>query len=221
MLACNAECARCTAVRRAVRRTRVSFGRNFRPAREAQSGVSVLSSSLGFIFLVNRLSLQTGAGRRACRGARPPAGRYRPFRARSASAPRSSSMRETVFNSGLGTWRQVLAVYRTAGCGCRGMWQVGGCGVPNRAGGLVSWWLAHESSTRRQQRALTSSSCTPPTGRLLLNTHHRRDTIVSAESADRFRRKGWPFAPGHTTRCWYAPPWQRRSLRPSRVGARA
>ena len=108
-----------------------------------------------------------------------------------------------------------------AGCGCRGMWQVGGCGVPNRAGGLVSWWLAHESSTRRQQRALTSSSCTPPTGRLLLNTHHRRDTIVSAESADRFRRKGWPFAPGHTTRCWYAPPWQRRSLRPSRVGARA
>ena len=213
-----------TAVRRAVRRTRVSFGRNFRPAREAQSGVSVLSSSLGFIFLVNRLSLQTGAGRRACRGARP-ACRSFLVTGRSAldpSAPRSSSMRETVFNSGLGTWRQVLAVYRTAGCGCRGMWQVGGCGVPNRAGGLVSWWLAHESSTRRQQRALTSSSCTPPTGRLLLNTHHRRDTIVSAESADRFRRKGWPFAPGgRMTCCLCVPPWQRRSLRPSRVGARA
>ena len=64
---------------------------------------------------------------------RPPAGRYRPFRsepARSVAAPRTtprpSSMRETVFNSGLGTWRQVC---RTAGCRLRLPWDVASWGL--------------------------------------------------------------------------------------------
>jgi hypothetical protein len=111
-----------------------------------------------------------------------------------------------------------------AGCGCRRMWPVvlwGAVPCGWASGGVVDGASRcrtnhlragnSEPSHRRAVPLRQAFCCSTP-------IDYCGDTIVSAESADRFRRKGWPFAPGRTTRCWYAPPWQRRSLQPSRVG---